>query len=86
MPQVSARLSAELIDVMDATARRLNRSRADLIRQALELYLTDLEDVRLGLERLQDPDDPVLGWEEVRHEIAAVFPTPSAPPGRFRVS
>ncbi|NJL27734.1 MAG: ribbon-helix-helix protein, CopG family [Thermoanaerobaculia bacterium] len=69
MPQVSAQLSAELIDIMDAAARRLHRSRAELIRQAVELYLTDLEDLRLGLERQQDTADPVLDWEDAKREL-----------------
>ena len=36
---------------------------------ALEYYLEDLEDLRLGIERLRDPADPVLDWEEVRGEL-----------------
>jgi transposase len=40
-----------------------------VIRQALEYYLEDLEDLRLGLERLQDPADPILDWDEVRREL-----------------
>ena len=29
----------------------------------------DLEDLRLGLERLQDPADSILDWEDVRREL-----------------
>ncbi len=71
MTQISARLPEELVDAVDAAARRLKRSRSDLVRQAIEYYLGDLEDLRLGLERLQDPGDPVLDWEEVRRELLA---------------
>jgi len=42
---------------------------ASAIRKAIEWYLEDLEDLRLGLERLQDPADPVLEWEDVRREL-----------------
>ncbi|MDA2927846.1 ribbon-helix-helix domain-containing protein [Acidobacteria bacterium AH-259-G07] len=69
MPQVSARLPKELIHQMDKAARRLQRTRADLIRQAIEYYLEDLEDLRLGLDRLQDPADPLLDWEDVKGEL-----------------
>ena len=40
-----------------------------LIRQAIEYYLEDLEDLRLALERLQDPADPLLDWEDVRRDL-----------------
>ena len=69
MTQVSARLPDELVKGIDATARRLKRSRADVIRQALESDLDDVEDLRLAVERLQDPSDPVLDWDEVRTRL-----------------
>jgi len=69
MPQVTARLPEPLVKEMDRAAKRLRRTRADLIRQAVEYYLDDLEDLTLGLERLQDPGDPVLDWKDVRREL-----------------
>ena len=50
-------------------AAELKRSRADIIRQALERYLEDLDDLSVSLERLRDPADPVLNWDQVRHEL-----------------
>jgi RHH-type transcriptional regulator, rel operon repressor / antitoxin RelB len=69
MPQVTARLPEPLVKEMDRAAKRLRRTRADLIRQAVEYYLDDLEDLKLGLERLQDPADAVLDWKDVRREL-----------------
>ena len=69
LPQVSARFSEQLVRQIDAAARILKRSRAEVIRQAVQHYLEDLEDLRLGLERLQDPADPVLDWEEVKLDL-----------------
>jgi transposase len=71
MTQVSARLPEELVAHIDETARRLNRSRADIIRKAVEYYLGDVEDLRLAMERLQDPADPLLDWEDVRRDLLA---------------
>ena len=71
MTQVSARLPDELVSHMDAAARSLNRSRAEIIRQAVEYYLDDIEDLRLAIERLKDPADPELDWAEVRGELLA---------------
>jgi RHH-type transcriptional regulator, rel operon repressor / antitoxin RelB len=69
MTQITARLPDELVAQIDEAAARLRRSRAQLVRQAVEYYLDDLEDLRLGLERLQDPADPVLDWSEVRRGL-----------------
>ncbi len=69
MTQITARLPDELVARMDEAAARLRRSRAQLVRQAIEYYMDDLEDLRIGLERLQDPADPVLDWNEVRREL-----------------
>lgn len=69
MVQVTARLPDELVEKADRAASRLNRSRAQLLRQALEYYLEDFEDLRLALERLNDPADPVLDWEDVRRGL-----------------
>ena len=69
MVQVTARLPDDLVEKADRAASRLNRSRAQLLRQALEYYLEDFEDLRLALDRLNDPADPVLDWEDVRRDL-----------------
>ena len=69
MTQITARIPDELANQIDAAASRLNHSRAQVIRQALQYYLEDLEDLRLGLDRLSDPADAILDWEEVRGEL-----------------
>lgn len=69
MGQITARLPDELIEQLDTTAARLKRSRAQVVRQAIEYYLDDVEDLRIGLERLEDPSDPVLDWGPVRREL-----------------
>ena len=60
-----------LVKSIDDAARSLNRSRAEIIRQALEYYLADVDDLRLALERLKDPSDPVLDWDEVKRDLLA---------------
>ena len=64
MVRVTARLPDDLVEKADRAASQLNRSRAQLVRQALEYYLDDFEDLRLALDRLSDPADPVLDWED----------------------
>ena len=69
MVQVTARLPDDLVARADGAASRLNRSRAQLLRQALEYYLDDFEDLRLALDRLNDPADAVLDWQDVRADL-----------------
>ena len=71
MIQVTARLPDSLGAELDSAAQQLNRCRADIIRQAIEYYLDDIEDLRCGVSALKDPADPVLDWAEVR--VAAGF-------------
>jgi transposase len=71
MTQVTARLPDELVKKIDDAARSLNRSRAEIIRQAIEYYLADVDDLGLALESLKDPGDPVLDWDEVKRDLLA---------------
>ena len=45
------------------------RSRAEVVRQAIERYLEDFDDLAFAVERLRDPADLVLDWDRVRHEL-----------------
>ena len=70
--QVTARLPDTLGAELDAAAaQQLNRCRADIIRQAIEYYLDDVEDLRQAVDTLKDPADPVLDWAEVRDALLA---------------
>ena len=69
MTQITVRVPDELAMSLDAAAAQLKRSRADVVRLALERYLEDFDDLSTALDRLRDPSDPVLGWDEVRREL-----------------
>jgi RHH-type transcriptional regulator, rel operon repressor / antitoxin RelB len=69
MIQITARLPDELVKMLDVAARALRRTRADVVRQAIEHYLEDYEDLAQAVERLRDPADPVLDWEDVKRGL-----------------
>ena len=69
MSQITARVPDSLVEALDAAAAELKRSRATLVRQALERYLEDYNDLSVAIERLRDPSDPVLDWDKVRNEL-----------------
>ncbi len=68
MGQITARVPGAMIEALDAAASTLGRSRGDIVRQALERYLEDFDDLEVAVERLGDPGDPVLDWDEVKRD------------------
>ncbi len=69
MSQITARLPDELVASLDDAAARLRRTRAEVVRQAIEYYLDDFEDIARAIEVLRDPADPVLDWEQVKRDL-----------------
>jgi RHH-type transcriptional regulator, rel operon repressor / antitoxin RelB len=69
MSQITARLPDELVESLDEAARQQRKSRAEIIRTAIEMYLADYEDLAEAVARLRDPADPVLDWEQVRGDL-----------------
>ena len=69
MQQITARVPVTLVEALDAAAAGLKRSRADIVRQALEQYLEDFDDLTVAVQRLLDPADPVLDWDEVKNAL-----------------
>ena len=70
MPQqISARLPDSLVEQLDKTSRKLRCSRTDVVRLALEHYLDDFVGTSVAIDRLFDPNDPVLDWNKVRRDL-----------------
>ena len=71
MSQITARLPDEVVSALDRAARTLHRSRADIIRQAVESYLEDFDDLTVAIERLRDPADTNIDWQEAKRALLA---------------
>ena len=69
MSQITTRLPDAVIVELDEAASHLKCSRAEIIRQAIQYYLEEFDDLLVGIERLRDPSDPTLDWGQVRHEF-----------------
>lgn len=69
MVQVTAKIDDQLVKSLDKVARRLGRTRADLVRRAVEHYLADYEDLSDAIDRLRDPADKEVDWDSARHEL-----------------
>ncbi len=66
MSQITARLPDSVVESLDRAAHTLHRSRADIVRQAIEIYLDDFNDISLSIDRLRDPADEIVDWQEAR--------------------
>ena len=63
---ISVRLDDDLAMELNATSKRLNRSRSYIIKAALEQYFAEYADYQLALDRLNDKDDLILSAAEMR--------------------
>jgi predicted DNA-binding protein len=71
MSQITARLPDSVVGALDQAAQAQNRSRAEIIRMAIESYLEDYNDLSLALTRLLDPTDEVIDWQEAKRALLA---------------
>ena len=75
---VATRFSDEVLAALDDVARELRRTRAELIRRAVEIYLAEYADHQIALDRLNDPADPIVSTDEMRRDLGWGEPEPSA--------
>jgi RHH-type rel operon transcriptional repressor/antitoxin RelB len=70
MSIITTRLAPEVVQALDRIAEARRRSRAEVVREAVDLYLEEWADYSIALDRLRDPADPVISLEELRAEMA----------------
>ena len=63
---ITVRVPDNLVDQLDELAVSLDRSRAYLVKKAMELYLSEYADYLIALERLRDKDDDILSSQEMK--------------------
>jgi RHH-type rel operon transcriptional repressor/antitoxin RelB len=66
---VSVRIPDDLVKKLDDLAKETERSRSFLIQKALEVYLDELADFQVALDRLHDLTDPIISIDEMRKEL-----------------
>ncbi|PLX79363.1 MAG: CopG family transcriptional regulator [Desulfuromonas sp.] len=71
MSQITARLPDDVVAELDRAAQTLHRSRADIIRQAIETYIEDFNDISVAIDRLKDPTDDTIDWQEAKRALLA---------------
>ena len=73
---VATRFSDEVLAELDEVARELRRTRAEVVRRAVEIYLAEYADHQIALQRLSDPDDPLLTTQEMWNDLGWGMPAP----------
>jgi RHH-type rel operon transcriptional repressor/antitoxin RelB len=69
MTEISANLPDTLVASLESVAAQLRHPKSEVVRQAIESYLEDFEDLTQAREVLQDDSDPALDWEGVKRDL-----------------
>lgn len=64
---ITVRVPDNLVDQLDELAVSLERSRAYLVKKAMEMYLSEYADYLIAHERLRDKDDDILSSQEMKN-------------------
>ncbi|MDD1748811.1 MAG: ribbon-helix-helix domain-containing protein [Methanothrix sp.] len=63
---ISIRLPDDMADSLKSLSETIDRSKAYIIKKALQAYLEDYSDYLIAQERLNDKNDKVVSCEEMR--------------------
>ncbi len=66
---VSIRLPDDMADSLKCLSETIDRSKAYIIKKALQAYLEDYSDYLIAQERLNDKNDRVVSCDEMRELI-----------------
>lgn len=66
---ISIRIPEELASKLDEIARETERPKSFHVQKALEVYLNELADLQVALDRLHDTSDPVISIDDMRNEL-----------------
>ena len=66
---VSIRLPDDIADSLKSLSETIDRSKAYIIKKALQAYLEDYSDYLIAQERLNDKNDKVISCDEMRELI-----------------
>lgn len=67
MAMVSARLPEDLVRDIDEAARSMNRSRIEVIRAAVEHFMSDVDGHQKLLDSFRIPVDLTFDWDEIEN-------------------
>ncbi len=69
MIQITTRVPEVVAKELDEVAVHFNNNRSEVLRQAIDRFLEEVEDASISLDRLNDPDANWLDWDDVEREF-----------------
>ncbi len=66
---ISVRIPDELASRLSEIAEETERPKSFHIQKALQVYLAELADLQIAVDRLHDTTDTVISLDEIRKEI-----------------
>ena len=66
---ISIRISDDLSSKLSDIAEETERSKSFHVQKALEIYLVEMADLQVALDRLHDPSDAVVTLDDMRKEL-----------------
>jgi len=66
---ISIRIPEDLASKLSEIAKETERTKSFHIQKALEMYLAELADLQIALDRLHDTSDTIVTIEEMRKEL-----------------
>ena len=66
---LSIRIPDRLASKLSEIARETERSKSFHVQKALEIYLAELADLQVALDRLHDTSDRIISIEDMRKEL-----------------
>jgi RHH-type transcriptional regulator, rel operon repressor / antitoxin RelB len=66
---ISVRIPDELASKLTEISMETERSKSFHIQKALEVYLAELADIQVAIDRFHDTSDPAISIEDMRKEL-----------------
>jgi RHH-type rel operon transcriptional repressor/antitoxin RelB len=66
VPLTALRLPDNLLHDLETASKQLRRTKSFVIRKAIENYVNEYADYQIALDRLNDKDDAMLSFSEMR--------------------
>jgi len=63
---LSIRMSDSMAERLERLSKEINRSKAYIIKSALQKYFDEYADYQVALDRIRDKDDRIISSEEMR--------------------
>ena len=66
---ISVRIRDDLASKLSEISKETERPKSFHVQKAIEVYLSEMADLQIALDRLHDPSDPIVSLEKMREHI-----------------